>query len=63
MAEWLTFQPLDQKVHGSILGSNLLCSCHSGGPNGHIQAYENHFQRLQFRLSDETLNQDAGSLS
>ena len=30
----------DLKVRGSIPGSNLLCSCHNGGSNIHIQAHE-----------------------
>ena len=32
--------PIDQKVIGSIPGSTLLCSCHSGGSNSHMQAHE-----------------------
>ena len=33
----------DQKVRGSIPGSNLLCSCQSGGSISHIQAHEADF--------------------
>ena len=56
MAERLKRLPLDQKVLGSIPGSNLFCSCHSGGSNSYIQAHEFYFQCLPPHLLDETLN-------
>ena len=68
MAEWLARLLSDQKVRGSIPGSNPLCSCHYGGSNSHIQTLEVYFHCLQSRLSDETLNRvnrqtGAGSLN
>ena len=38
LAQCLTRLPVDQKVHGSIPGSNTLCSCYSGDSNSYIQA-------------------------
>ena len=63
MAEWLARLLSDQKVQGSIPGSNHLCSCHCGGSNSHIQTLEVYFYCLQSRLSDETLKRGPESIA
>ena len=63
MAEGLTHLPLDQKVQGSIPGSNILCSCHCGGSNSHKQAHEVYFHSLLSGLSVETLNRGPESIA
>ena len=63
MAEWLRRMLLDKKVQSSISGSNLLCSCHIGGSNSHIQAHGVYFHRFPSYLSDETLNRGPESIS
>ena len=63
MAEWLVRLLLDQKARGSIPGSNILCSCRSGGSNSYIQIHEVYFHCLLPRLSDETLNRGPESIA
>ena len=63
MAEWLRRLTLDQKVRGSIPGSNQLRSCLSGCLNSHIQTHEAYFYCLLPRLSDETLNRGPNHLA
>ena len=40
MAKWLGRLLFDQKVQGSIPGSNILCTCHCGDSNSSIQAHD-----------------------
>ena len=63
MAEWLGRLLTDQKVRGSIPGTNSLCSCHCGSSNSHIQTLEVYLHCLQSRLSDETLNRGPESIA
>ena len=63
MDELLRHLLLDQKVQSSIPGSNLLCSCHSGGLNSHMQAHKVYLHCLSRHLSDETLNRGPESIA
>ena len=58
-----THLPLDQKVQGSIPGSNPLCSCLRGGSNSHVQTHVVYFHCLSPRLSYERLNQGPESIA
>ena len=63
MAKWLRRLTLDQKVRGSIPGSNPLCRFHCGGSNSHIQAHKVYLHCLTPRLSDKTLKRGPQSIA
>ena len=56
--------PLNQKVDGSIPGSNSMCNCpYGGGSNSYIQVHEKYFHCLPPRLLDETLDGDPEAIA
>ena len=63
MAWWLRRLPMDEKVQGSIPGTNPLYGCHRNGSHRHIQTHKVYFHCLPSPLSDETLNRGPESIT